>query len=898
MPQDPTQDSSTAVLVKPKLQAVILADTIFYNSSSAALQPLSLDRHNLLIPINNKPLVEYILQDFLITCNQVNEIIIVTACAETSLEDYLSNKSSKNNASTSNAAAATTNATTEYYWDNDSTTTVTVVKDTSLSNAGDALRELYKRNYIRSEKNDHGFVQPFILCYGDVVSNLNLGDVIDKHSTRHFKDSSALMTCIFKKVASDVARNPTINPIGHELCIGLVSEEEGSVDDEYHRIVYYETATSYSGKGTSSSKVDIPCTFIQQSQSPSSTSTSKGGLTLHENTLLYTGICICSPDVLGKFQDEFDYLEVEKDFITNCVAEEEDGLQTKIYGYVTQGGYSARLVDFKTYDVVSRDLLQRWGYPIVAENYSGGDKTTKKQRYKLVVQNNKKNNNNRHDKENTSTNNNSKYQYKEIHSTSNVGRSTHIYGPGIIGSGGTVGEHCTIDSCVVGHNVNVGNDCQIKNSHIWDDVVIETDVNIDSAVIGRGCVVRSGSTVPRGCVIGDNCIVGSNVTLPPFTRITLQKSDYDDGFGNDGFDDDFDNDDTNKQQKKNDDDDEDLTDYDVVGSDGKGRVWKPSIDDDDESDDDGDDDDDDGIERPKIDTWIELQSIGGDPTKYLQWREKVQAKAALEYEEEDDGFSDDDGEDDDFGATMMTESQAFTAYTDGAFTFGDADDVTPAAAIVSPTSANTQVIGRQKGVDVIKEMIEICVEFDETCFPMENLSIELNSYKFSQNATYGDCTMSATFAMLQKMDITPEVKDGRLVATLKTKLEEFWAPLLQKMSISVVEEISIIHAIEMAATNTGHAKTSTDTKLMKLIAEKLSNGMSFRFVLQTMHDEEVLSEEALLKWADERKQEVGSVQQESSARLELFRSQPVQDFLEWLEEESEEEDDDSDDDSE
>ena len=178
------------------------------------------------------------------------------------------------------------------------------------------------------------------------------------------------------------------------------------------------------------------------------------------------------------------------------------------------------------------------------------------------------------------------------------------------------------------------------------------------------------------------------------------------------------------------------------------------------------------------------------------------------------------------------------------------------------------MIGRQRGVDVIKEMIEICMEFDESCFPMENLSIELNSYKFSQNATYGDCTMSATFAMLQKMDIGPEVKDGRLVATLKTKLEEFWAPLLQKMSIGVAEEISIIYAVEMAATNTGYAKTSTDTKLMKLITEKLSNGMSFRFVLQTMHDEEVLSEEALLKWAEERKNEEGT--RRTMQRIRLF----------------------------
>ena len=352
--------------------------------------------------------------------------------------------------------------------------------------------------------------------------------------------------------------------------------------------------------------------------------------------------------------------------------------------------------------------FRRWGYPIVAENYGGGSTTTttkKQQRYKLVVQNNKKNRhggNKENDNNNNSTNstNNNKYQYKEIYSTSNIGRSTQINGPGMVGSNGSVGEHCCIDSCVVGHYVTVGNNVSMKNCHIWDDVTIETNVKMESAIVGRNCILKAGCIISKGCVIGDNCIIGSNVTLPPFTRITLQKSDDDDGFGNDGFDDDdFGDDDdddgfggqANKPKTKNENevDDEDLTDYDVVGSDGKGHVWKPSIDDDDdESDDEDGDDDDDGIHRPTTDMWIELQSIGGDPTKYFQWREKIQAKAALEYDDEDDGFSDDDGEDDEFGATMMTESEAFTAYTDGAFTFGD-DDGAAAAAIVSPTSNTT-----------------------------------------------------------------------------------------------------------------------------------------------------------------------------------------------------------------
>ena len=84
------------------------------------------------------------------------------------------------------------------------------MKDTSLLNAGDALRELYKRNFIRFEKNpDTNSVQPFILCYGDVVSNINLASIITKHSLRHSKDSSALMTCIFKKVTAAASESKT-----------------------------------------------------------------------------------------------------------------------------------------------------------------------------------------------------------------------------------------------------------------------------------------------------------------------------------------------------------------------------------------------------------------------------------------------------------------------------------------------------------------------------------------------------------------------------------------------------------------------------------------------------------------------------------------------------------------
>ena len=262
-----------------------------------------------------------------------------------------------------------------------------------------------------------------------------------------------------------------------------------------------------------------------------------------------------------------------------------------------------------------------------------------------------------------------------------------------------------------------------------------------------------------------------------------------------------------------------------------------------------------------------LQSIGHDATLYFDKRRKHQA------EEYDDGFS----------QTGMTEDQemeehAFSTFTDGAFTFED----TPGAAA---TSAPV-VFGRQKGVDVVKEMKEICLEFEETS-PMENLAIELNSYKFSQNATYSDCTMASTLAMVERMEITADMSDGKLVSSLKSRLS-FWAPLLQKMSIGIEEERAIISGLERVATTPNTPG-----------ATKLGSGLSFRFLLQTLHDEEVLSEEAILAWAGDRKEETNT----ESPVYNLFQLTSIQDFLEWLEEESEEEeeedsDDDSDDDSE
>mmetsp|Transcript_18544 Transcript_18544/g.23883 ORF Transcript_18544/g.23883 Transcript_18544/m.23883 type:complete len:233 (-) Transcript_18544:257-955(-) len=188
--------------------------------------------------------------------------------------------------------------------------------------------------------------------------------------------------------------------------------------------------------------------------------------------------------------------------------------------------------------------------------------------------------------------------------------------------------------------------------------------------------------------------------------------------------------------------------------------------------------------------------------------------------------------------------------------------------------------GRQKDVDVIGELKAICLEY-EASSPIENLAIELNSFKFSQNASYSDCTKAAILAILEIMEITKDTTDAKLVAEFKSLLEH-WAPLLQKMSIGQDEEKAIVLGIERTATSGGE------------IGEKLSSGNAFRFLLQTLYNEDVVSEEAILAWSEDRTAEIDT--DPSSARVQLYQQQPVQEFLKWLvAEESSDDDDGSDD---
>jgi len=586
------------------------------------------------------------------------------------------------------------------------------------------------------------------------------------------------------------------------------------------------------------------------------------------------------PDVLARFSDEFDYRHVRKQFLANSVAEEEEGLQNKIYAHLlAQHEYAARVQDFRTYHTISQDLLRRWCYPIVPDNLPSGYE----RQFRYVL--------NRH------------YIYKEVKAsmgrrvnhhkssmTSQIARNSTIGSGTLLGAHIHIGEGCVVRKTVIGHGCTIQEQSKITNSHLWNNVEIQANVTIAHSIICDNAIIRKNSVIGKGCIIGMGCIIGENVVLPDFTRITLEKDrDYeDDGFDDFG-DEDNDNEDDDESNEDSDEDgenqqEENKMDHHIVGPDGLGRVWLPPsttfTEDDLDADSDLEDEDDvDGddneecifdIATPK--QRIHSQSIGYDINTLYKRRQFAQLQEGVH---EDEDYFTDDNEYVDDKEYMNMEKGPNNNINSGSDVmssnyYGESNNNLDQEGIM--------ITGRSKGVDVVKELKAICMEHDSIS-PIENLMIELNGFKFSQNATFSDCVTGAILAVMDRMGLVKDVTTPvKLCECLKKELNH-WKPLFTKMCHSIEEEKSILIALENAAVGGGD------------VGAVLSKAPSFRFLLQTMYDMEVISEEAILEWSKERREDF---KEEGGDKKTLFYQQPTQTFLEWLEKDSDDSDSDDD----
>ncbi|XP_064636779.1 translation initiation factor eIF2B subunit epsilon-like [Lineus longissimus] len=402
-------------------QAVVIAD-----SFNVRFAPITKKTPRTLLPLANTPLLDYTLQ-FL--CEAGIQKVYVYCCAHAEqIKAHIRN--SKWSSKTSPCSVHT------------------IVSEDCMS-VGDALRDIDCKSLIQSD---------FVLVNGDLISNLKLKGLIDKHKERRKVDKSSVMTLVFKQAP----------PCSQTRC----QEEEVilAINTENQKLLHYE-------KVADQKKMNFPLEIFTENE----------GLQLRYD-LLDCQISICSPDVPPLFSDNFDY-QTRDDFVKGIQTDEEIHGNT-IYTEVIEDEYAARVSNLQMYDAVSKDVLTRWSYPLVpdsnissnvADSYSYG----------------------RHNV----------YLSKDV----TLARGCVLKEEVIIGSGTSIGGNTIISHSVIGKNCVIGENVKLNNAYIWDNVTICDNCDIKQSILCNRAKVKGGVTVEARCILSYDVTVGPDVRIPSHT---------------------------------------------------------------------------------------------------------------------------------------------------------------------------------------------------------------------------------------------------------------------------------------------------------------------------------------------------------------------------------------------
>uniref|UniRef100_A0A023GD56 Translation initiation factor eIF2B subunit epsilon n=1 Tax=Amblyomma triste TaxID=251400 RepID=A0A023GD56_AMBTT len=280
------------------LQAVVAADN--FNDRFA---PITKDHPWVLMPLVNRPLIDYTLQYL---CNEgVQETFIFCGSHTDKIRDYI--KESK-------------------WSDPKSKMSVIVISSEDYLSVGDMIRDLDAKALIRSD---------FVLLDGATVANMPLRPIIDEHRKTVARDKGALMTLVYRRLPPWHRRR-----CREDDSVVAVNPETGKL---LHHI-----------KSSTTSKCDFPLSIFQ----------GQSRVSLHHD-LQDCRIAVCSPHVPPIFADNFDY-QTRLDFVRG-ILEHEEIMGNSIYTHISNSHYAASACNLVMYDAISQDVLQRWTHPLVPD---------------------------------------------------------------------------------------------------------------------------------------------------------------------------------------------------------------------------------------------------------------------------------------------------------------------------------------------------------------------------------------------------------------------------------------------------------------------------------------------------------------------------------------------------
>ncbi|KAF9456787.1 nucleotide-diphospho-sugar transferase [Collybia nuda] len=434
----PPKSSSTGkekLIDEEVLQAIILAD-----SFNKRFRPLTARRPRCLLPICNAPLLDWTFESLALA--GVQEIFVI--CRSFAEQVRVAIKESRWSKPGSGIKI------------------VPILTAKETFSPGDAMRDIYTRGLVTSD---------FVLVMGDLVSNIRIDEVVRVHKERRKTNKDAIMTMVVKESG---AQHRTKARGDSSIFV---------LDAETSECLHYEPIMGY----PQTKVAHIPREVFAEHPEIEV-----------RNDLIDCSIDVCSVEVPSLFQDNFDYLDIRKDFVHGVLTS--DLLMKNIHCYVAKEGYAARVKDTKSYDSVSKDILSRWTFPLVPDdNHPGGHIYEHIRGNKYIAKDNS----------------------VLLARTCKVGNNT------LIGSSTQIHENTQVTASVIGRNCIIGPGTIIRDAYIFDGTEIGSYCVIERSIIGSGAKIKDNSRVQRGSLIGDGVIVGPSVTLGPFERLSKKRDTMD-----------------------------------------------------------------------------------------------------------------------------------------------------------------------------------------------------------------------------------------------------------------------------------------------------------------------------------------------------------------------------------
>lgn len=415
-----------------ELAHIPLQAILLADSFAQKFRPITLERPKVLLPLVNTPMIDYTLA--WLESAGIEEVFVFCCSHSKQIISYLETSQ----------------------WLSTPKFSVKTIESHDSVSAGDALRLIYERNVIRGD---------FVLISGDTVSNMSLTQALLEHKERRKRDALAVMTMVIKKSKPSALTHQT--RLGNdELFI--------AVDPDTKQLLFYEDKAD-SCKGIFSLDKSLVA--------------DNPALSLH-NDIQDCYIDICTPEVLSLFTDNFDYQHLRRHFVKGLLLD--DIMGYKIYTHEIHASYAAQVDNFRSYETISKDILQRWTYPLVPDVQFSGNHSTKLERQGI-------------------------YKASDIV----LARSAQIGPFTLVGSGTTVGGHSKISNSVVGDGCSIGSNVSIEGCYIWNNVTIQDGCKLRHAIVCDGVVIKAGAVLEPGVILSFKVVVGEQFVVPAYSKVSL-----------------------------------------------------------------------------------------------------------------------------------------------------------------------------------------------------------------------------------------------------------------------------------------------------------------------------------------------------------------------------------------